>query len=155
MRQINFYYTLDTTFKEGCDHRTCRRDREAGKNIDSSYYPKKTSIYLSWSIGGKYQKEPVGHSIKPIEWDFNLKLPSRRHHNYLELSVLLQGIKSRVDREYLNMRTNEGLISPDTIRQTIRDIVYGNNRIPVKDLFWKAFDEFLSEKAQLTKPVLW
>jgi len=157
MRLINFYFTLDQTFldqtfKEGLDHRVCKREREEGKNVDCWYNPNPTSIYLSWSIGGKYFKCPVGQSIRPVDWDWRLKLPVRKHRNYLELSVLLKTIKSKTEREYLNARTNNEAITPETIRTMVIRIINGNHSIADEGKFWEAYDEFITEKSYLVKP---
>ena len=154
MRLVNFYYTLDKTFKEGLDHRACREERDKGNNVDSLYYPHKTGIYLSWNLNNKYYKEAVGQKVRPCEWDFSVRLPSKKCQSNRELSVMLKSILSRLEREYLNIRTNEIAITPLGIRELVRGVINGPVEDPSekKGLFWRVFEEFLAEKAQLTKP---
>jgi len=155
MNFINFTYTLDVVYKKkGVDHRVCRKEREEGKDISGYYNNNKTSIYLSWSFAGKYYKENVGYRISPCQWNFSEKLPSKKYCNYLELSAMLKGILSSVERLYLQMRIDKLAITADTIREMVRGIINGpiDSASEKKGLFWRVFDEFLLEKAQLTKP---
>ena len=150
MKTVNFYYTLDKTFKEGLDHRVCRRERDEGKDVGGHYYPNSTGIYLSWNFNGKYYKEAVMQKIRPGEWDWRLKLPAKKLHH--ELYMLLQTIKTKIETEYLAMRTEGRLINSDTLRDMVSNNIHGNYQAPEKKFFWTCFEEFLAEKSVLTKP---
>lgn len=149
-----FTYTLDVVYKSGVDYHVCNRKRALGIDISDCYSPFKTSIYLSWNFAGKYYKENVKYKILPCLWNFSEKLPSKKYSNYHELSVMLKSILSRVEKEFLNMRINEKALTPDSIREMVRGIINGpiENIAEKKGLFWRVFDEFLAEKAQLSKP---
>jgi len=152
MRNISFYYTLDVAYKLGIDYRLVTREREAGKNVDAYYSDKETSIYLSWSLEGKYYKELVGaRRIKPCDWDFKAKLPNRKRH--YELHVFLQSLKSRIDKEFLRL-WGEMPPTPASIREMVHGIINGpfESAGEKTGLFWRKFDEFHEEKRQLTKP---
>ncbi len=138
------------TFKKGIDYCKALSIKASGQNIDKIYYPFESTIYLSWSVNGKYHKQSTGQRIKPAEWDFELKLPFMKHRNYLELSVLLKKIKSNCEREYISMKINEITITSESIKNMVRRIVLitPNDLIP----FWSAYDEFLQDKSLITKP---
>lgn len=152
MKTVRFTYTLDCTFKKGVDHRVCAKDRMEGKNVDAYYFPKETGIYMSWSFGGKYMKEYTTVNILPVLWDWRLKLPVRKHPNQLELSTLLSTILSKVQREYLRMRTDGIALTGDSIQQMVRCVIHGDHTTSVKPLFWKVFGEFIAEKKFLSAP---
>jgi integrase len=152
MKTVRFTYTLDCTFKKGVDHRMCAKDRMEGKNVDVHYFPRETGVYLSWSFAGKYMKEYTTVNILPVLWDWRLKLPVRKHPNHLELSTLLSTILSKVQREYLRMRTDGIALTGDSISQMVRCVIHGDHTSPEKALFWKVFDEFIEEKKLLSAP---
>jgi len=151
MKIVRFYFTLDQTFRKGLDHSVCKVERSEGKNISAFYNPNPTSIYLSWNIGGKYFKAPIHQTILAAEFDPKSKLPTRKHCNYFELSMLMKTILSKIEKEYMHMRTNELAITPETVKEMVRTMINGNHSIPEKGLFWGAFDEFLIEKEALSK----
>lgn len=152
MKAVRFTYNLDCTFKKGVDHRACAKDRLEGKNVDAYYFPRETGIYLSWSFAGKYMKEYTTVNILPVLWDWRLKLPVRKHPNQLELSTLLTTILSKVQRGYLQMRTDGIALTGDSIQQMVRCIIHGDHTTLEKALFWKVYDEFIEEKKQLSAP---
>ena len=152
MKAIKFTYTLDCTFAEGVDYRMCKKEREAGRNVDQYYYAKETGIYLSWSYAGKYYKEYTCLNVLPVLWDWRLKLPIRKHPNYMELSTLLRTILSKTASGYLNMRTSGLAITGDTIREMVRTVIHGDHTTSEKALFWKVFGEFIEEKKYLSAP---
>lgn len=152
MKTVRFTFTLDCTFKGGVDHRVCIKDRMEGKNVDAHYFPRETGIYLSWSYAGKYMKEYTTVSILPVLWDWRLKLPVRKHPNHLELSTLLSTILSKVQREYLRMRTDGIALTSDLIQQMVRCVIHGDHTTPEKGLFWRVFGEFIEEKKYLSAP---
>lgn len=149
MKHINFTYNLDRTFADGADEHACRKARSAGKNVTEHLYKKETGLYLSWSFSGKYYKEYTGIKILPAQFNWRQRLPERSHSNHLELSTLLTTILSKVQREYLRMRTDGIALTGDTIREMVRCIIHGDHTTPEKGLFWKVYDEFMEEKKVL------
>ncbi|WP_161499278.1 tyrosine-type recombinase/integrase [Flavipsychrobacter stenotrophus] len=149
MKKIIFYFTLDTTFKEGVDYRSLKEQRNAGVNIDEYYYPKETGIYLSWSINGKYFKVAIGHNIKPAEWDYNKRCPLRKHKYFMELNTLLNKFKSACEKNYLHMRTNDLPINPDSVQQMVKASL--NSYVVDSRRILEVYNEFLAEKEQLVK----
>lgn len=151
MRLINFTYTLDITYKGGVDYRVCNKERKAGKDVSSFFFPKETGIYMSWSIGGKYYKQAMGDRIRPVEWDFNLNLPSKKYSKNRDLTARLSNKMAKILKHYSNMRLNELLITPDTVKDMVCIAINGNVEVTEEDLFWAAYKEFYIEKAQLCR----
>jgi integrase len=152
MRKVEFYFLLDRTFIKGTDIVYVKRRRKAGKNIDTSYNPNPTSIYIGCSVNSVYVKVNTGWKIKPAEWDFNQQEPSRKYKNHLELKGFLHKVMLKVERDYLILLTNDSLIDAKIIRAIIERAVSGDRAsAPNKISFWSAYEEFIAEKAKVTK----
>ena len=151
MRKIAFYFLLDSAFKKGINIIDAKRKRKAGKNIDSTYNPNPTSIYLACRINSTFIKVNTGWKIKPAEWDFNLQAPSKKYQNHLELNIFLQKTKLKVERDYLILLINDSPIDASIIKKIMVRAFGSEINNSNKITFWQAFDEFLREKTKGTK----
>lgn len=151
MRPVEFYFSLVQTFKLGTDIQDVKAKRKSGKNVDSYYNPAPTGVNLSCSVNGTYVKVSTGIKILPAEWDFENQEPSKKCINRLEYKAFLQSKKSQVEREYINLRTNDSDITADIVRK-IMQCAFGisNKNITVKS-FWEGFAEFKQYKVKTTK----
>jgi site-specific recombinase XerD len=151
MSQVNFYYSLDKTFKKGEDIAKIKQMRKAGVKMEKFYQPDPTSIYLGCTVNGTYLKVNTGIKVRPIDWDFNAQKVLRHHTHNLELNALLGDIKSHAEKQYLTLRTNRVDLNPETVKQVLYDSVQRKDRADVKVSFWVAFQEFLAQSKSLIK----
>ncbi len=152
MKHVNFTYNLDRTLADGADEKAFRKARKMGVSVLGYLYKKETGVYICWSFAGKYFKVHTGISILPAQFNWKQRLPERSHPNYLELSTLLTTILSKVQREYLRMKTDGIALTGDSIHQMVRCVIHGDHTSPEKALFWKVFGEFMEEKKMLVAP---
>lgn len=153
MRKIEFYFLLDSTFRKGIDIIDAKRKRKAGKNIDRSYNQNRTAIYLGCSVNSTFIKVNTGWKIKLAEWDYNLNAPLKKYHNHLELNVYLQKIKLTVEKDYLILLINDAQIDVSEIKEIMMRALGGVKSNSGRITFWQVFEEFLCEKARVTKTV--
>ena len=152
MRKIEFYFLLDTVFKKGIDIIDAKRKRKAGKNIDNSYNPNPTAIYLGCSVNSTFIKVGTGWKIKPTEWNFATQEPLKKYQNHLQLSAFLQKAKLKAERDYLILLTNEATITPPIIKDIMLKALAGEKAVAQNKItFWQVYDEFIREKTRSIK----
>ncbi len=151
MRPVEFYFSLAETFKKGIDVKAAKAKRDEGKNVDNLYNPFPTSINLGCTVNGTYLKVNTGIKLRPAEYDFENQEPSRKCINRLEYKTFLQTKKAQVEREVINLRTNNEEITPDVVKGLMQNAFGGLQNSSSKKSFWEVYEEFKEYKGKTTK----
>ena len=122
------------------------------KVLEPLYNPDPTPIYIGSTIRGRFIKVHTGLKVKPIEWDFNKKEYKRKHSDWYENNNFLSSKLSEIRRRFLNMRLESEELLPEQVKELMIQVLKGKTTEIKVINFFDVFDQFLVEKAKISKP---
>jgi integrase len=143
---INFY--LDQVYKPNVTKQDVKDTIKKGKSINKLLSTKETSIYLIVSFPGRrLVKVRVPEKIRPIDWNFESKLPKPSMHGYLELADRLSFLKAEVLRQYRSaVNQNSEVMTLEHVKELVNAVIEGKTPQYNKKSFLEVLDEFIEER---------
>lgn len=143
---INFY--LDQVYKPNVTKQDVKDAKKKGKSTSKLLSTKETSIYLIVTFPGRrLVKVRIPEKIRPVDWNFESKLPKPTLHSYLELADRLSFIKAEVLRQYrAAVNQNFEQMTLDHVKELVNAVIEGKTPQYDKKSFLEVLDEFIEER---------
>jgi len=125
---------------------------DSARRYSKVFNNKETSINLIMYVG-KIIKVCTKESIRAKDWDFRNRRARYNSPGSMELNIRLDGIRTKVLKEYRNAMEQSTKLTFDEIRELIRNTV--NDTLPETKSthFLTVYDLWLQEKKLLVKPL--
>lgn len=125
---------------------------DSARRYSKVFNNKETSINLIMYVG-KIIKVCTKESILPKNWDFRNRRAKNNSPGSMELNIRLDGIRTKVLKEFRNAMEQPTKPTFDEIRELIRNTVNGTLPETKSTHFLSVYDIWLQEKKLLVKPL--